>query len=260
MAAPRWQRPARAVLPVFERIAFGGERRERLLLAALDAHYRSLFRRRWLYPLERPHHFDHRIGSFRFAIGREPPFSWYRGFFAAELVRPGDTLLDLGCGDGFFARRFYAPRCAAVDAVDVDPTAIAHARRRNAAPNVRYVELDAAAAPFPRERYDVVVWDGALAHFSAEATRAMLGRISVALSPGGAFSGSESLGDEGHDHLQAFATLDDLGALLAGTFPHVRVRQLEYEVAGGLVRREAFWRCAVDPERLDAASWRAPRA
>jgi SAM-dependent methyltransferase len=249
------------VAPLVERVAWGGERRERLLLAGLDRHYGSLFRRQWRYAREMPHFFDHRIGSFAFAIGKEAPFSYYRGFFAAELVRPGDTLLDLGCGDGFFARRFYAPRCAQVDAIDIEPSAIEHARRRNAAPNVRYVLTDAVADPFPSERYDVVVWDGALAHFAADTAERVLEKVRASLAPDGAFCGSEALGeDAGHDHLQVFATLYDLAGLLGRVFPHVQVKAVEYEIASGELRREAFWRCAVDPARLEAAAWRDARA
>ncbi len=244
------------LLPLAERLVWGGERRERLLLAGLDRHYGSLLRRQWRHAPEPPHFFDHRIDGFAFAIGRAAPFPLYRGFLGAELARPGDTLLDLGCGDGFFARRLYAPRCARVDAVDVEPDAIAHARRRNATGNVRYVLMDAVADPFPSSRYDVAVWDSGLAHVSREDAEIVLAKVRDALAPGGALAGSESLGEDAGDHLQTFATLDDLASLLCRFFPHVQVRALDYELADGTSRREAYWRCALDPARLQAVAWR----
>jgi SAM-dependent methyltransferase len=249
-----WRR-ARAVVGAAERVLWGGARRERVLVALLRRHYDSLVRRRWGDPERAPHFFDHRIGSFAFATGTGSPFGYYRGYFAAELIRSDDVLLDIGCGDGFFDRRFFAPRCAEIDAIDVDPQAIAHASRFNPAENVRYLLRDAVAEPFPRDRYDVVVWDGGLGHVSAEDADRVLEKIRDALTPGGAFVGSESLGEEGTDHLQFFSSLDDFCRLFAPHFPHVQVRRFDYELPD-LVRAEAFWRCALDMARLDAAGWR----
>jgi SAM-dependent methyltransferase len=240
------------------RIVGGGERRERLLLRLLGLHYRTLFLRQWRWADEAPHFFDHRIGSFLFATGKEHGFSYIRGYFASELVRDGDRVLDIGCGDGFFARRFFAARGASVDAIDIEPSAIAHAERHNSAPLIRYRLQDAVNEPFPSEAYDIVVWDGALGHFAPETTDLMLAKIRSALADGGVFVGSESLGSqEGEDHLQFFQSLDELGEILSGHFPHVMVRELEYRLPGGLLRREAFWRCAVDPNRIERANWSA---
>ncbi len=234
---------------------WGGERREKLLIALLRRHYESLFRRQWTLAAEMPHYFDHRIGSFAFAIGRADPYSYFRGFFAAEMIRDGDVLLDIGCGDGFFAKRFFAPKCAHVDAVDIEPGAIAHASRRNRASNISYRVLDAVNEPFPRERYDVIVLDGALGHFASEPSRRLLKKISDALAEDGVFVGSESLGVEGHDHLQYFETLADLAAVFDDDFSHVQVRSLDYVIPAGMRRREAFWRCANQRPRLEEAAW-----
>ena len=250
----------RLVLRAIERIVFGGPLRERLLLRLLSVHFESVGRRTWRWVDYRrvPHFFDHRVGAFGFLDGGGTPFGYYRGYYAAELIRPADTLLDIGCGDGFFTRRFYAARCAQVDAIDVDASAIGHARRHNPAVNIAYAELDAVLDPFPRARYDVVVWDGALGHFSRDTARRVLEKVAAALDQDGAFVGSESLGAEGHDHLQFFDSLDEIGWLLAPHFTHVELRELDYELPGGVRRREAFWRCALGPRRLRDAEWRRP--
>lgn len=241
-----------------ERVIGGGRLRERLLLRALGAHYRSKLRRDWLWTAEPPHFYSHRIGAFELVFGEaaEGPHSWFRAFYAAEVIRDGDVLLDLGCGDGFFTARFLAPACGQVDAVDVDPKAIEAARRENVAPNVSYHLADAVAQPFPRERYDVVVWDGALGHFSPEATATVLEKVGAALAPDGIFCGSESLGHEGVDHLQFFEHADDLRALRDPHFPHVWTRERSYRTRRH-PRREAYWRAATDPTRQESASWRA---
>jgi SAM-dependent methyltransferase len=247
----------RGALQLLERFAFGGRLRERILLRVLRAHYRSLYRREWVWAEEPPHFYDHRLGVFELLAGTANPLAYTRGFLAAEVVRPGDRVLDIGCGDGFLTSRFLAPRAASVDAVDVEPSAIEHARRLHTRSNVRYALTDAVSEPFPGERYDVIAWDGALGHFAPETTAVMFAKIRDALGPDGVFVGSESLGHEGHDHLQFFETLDDLRGALSEHFGHVLVREAEYELGNGTLRREAYWRCAESPERLERASWRS---
>ena len=204
---------------------------------------------------EAPHFFDHRHNAYDLLAGSGHPYGFTRGHLAGELVRTGDRVLDIGCGDGFFSRRFFAARGAEVDAIDVEPTAIDHAREHNAHPHVRYVRQDAVTEAFPGERYDLVVWDGAIGHFPRETTDTMLAKIVAALAPDGVFAGSESLGVEGHDHLQYFASKDALVELLRPWFRYVDIRALQYVLPGGLVRHEAYLRCAQEPTRLDAASW-----
>ena len=82
-----------------EHVLWGGELRERLLIALLGAHYESVFRRQWKYAVEPAHYFDHRIDSFAFATGTQQPYVYFRGFFAVEMIREGAVLLDIGCGD-----------------------------------------------------------------------------------------------------------------------------------------------------------------
>ena len=84
-----------------------------------------------------------------------------------------------------------------------------------------------------------------------------LAKIRSALSPAGVFVGSESLGEEGHDHLQFFDGLEALRGVLADEFGTIQLNQMDYEIQGGLLRHEGYWRCAVDDsDRITAAAWR----
>jgi SAM-dependent methyltransferase len=243
---------------VVESLISGWRLPERVLLGLLGQYYASRFRRQWQWSVEPPHFFDHRIGIFDFAFGSSKmgSYPYSRGFFSSEVIREGDVLLDIGCGDGFFTRRFFAPRCAQVDAIDVEPSAIEAASAINSAPNIAYHLLDATALPFPRPCYDVIVWDGALGHFAPATTARMLEKIGAALGDSGIFVGSESLGREGSDHLQFFETLEDLYALLAPRFQCVQLRAIDYKLGAGFLRREAFWRCSNDERRLRESQWR----
>lgn len=242
-----------------ETIVGGGPLRERILVRLLRHHYASLFRRQWGLGGEEPHFFSHRLGLFQFTYGEQAvgPFAYYRGFFNSELVREGDRLLDIGCGDAFFTKRFLSAKCAHIDAIDIEPEAIETARKQNPARNIDYHLLDAVAQPFPAEEYDVIIWDGALGHFPADTTQTMIQKIASSLTTGGIFLGSESLGVEGSDHLQFFHSLDDMAALFTPYFKTVALREVSYPIGdGNLVRREAFWRCANDEGRLQASHWK----
>jgi SAM-dependent methyltransferase len=258
--AVRRNAPARWLANAAETVVFGTGLRERAAKAILSQYYSSDFRRHWVWQIDGEPHYSRHNGLLFHLMAGDADHSVYglaRAFHSAELIRNGDEILDIGCGDGSLTKRFYAPRARHVDAVDIEDTAIAYSRKHNAAPNISYALLDAVNAPFPRIAYDLIVFDGAIGHFSREGSIAVLGKIAQALKPGGVFCGSESLGREGHDHLQFFDTADDLSALLNERFSHVRLKAQNYPLPGlPEGRTEAYWRCANSKERLDAAEWR----
>jgi 2-polyprenyl-3-methyl-5-hydroxy-6-metoxy-1,4-benzoquinol methylase len=240
-----------------ESVIGGGKIRESILIRLLGRYYAGKFRREWVLGSEEPHFFSQRIGLFAFAFGESGsgPYGFTRGFLSAEVLRDGDRLLDIGCGDGFFTKRFFSARCAHIDAIDIEPSAIAEAQAVNNSPKINYQILDAVNQPFPGDQYDVIVWDGALGHFSADTTHRMLEKIQKHLKADGVFVGSESLGIEGSDHLQYFNSLDDLQKIFEPYFRHVELRAVAYKIGDGFLRHEAFWRCANDQERLQDCHW-----
>jgi len=254
---------------IIERIIFGGKFREGVLLFLLSKYYQSLFRRQWYWTDTEMHHENQRIFSFDFAFSKPPrftgPYPFFRGFYCSDVIKKGDSVLDIGCGDGFFSMRFISPLAKVVDAVDVDVDAINLAKNENAAPNVHYYALDAITSPFPREKYNVIVWDGAIGHFSKKSCNIFLEKISNHLESQGIFVGSESIGTgghetintEGHDHLHHFKTKEELAKILQSHFKYVLIKEMQYPLswAGGFLRTEAYWRCTNDPLRLDEIAW-----
>src|SRR5579864_4789004 len=93
-----------------ERLIWGGPRRETLLVQLLGGYYESVFRREWTLGGKPPHFENHHVDVFRLGWGETTlsPEYLFRGFFDAEIIRPGDRVLDIGCGDGFFTKRFLA--------------------------------------------------------------------------------------------------------------------------------------------------------
>lgn len=215
----------------------------------------KLIRRKWnaAWAAEHPPHFtNHR--DILFLLSHEPAsiglLPYYRAFFSAQMVRSGDKVLDIGCGDGFIASRCLAPNASRVDAIDIEATAIAYAKANNARDNVSFRQLDAVADPFPDSAYDVIVWDGAVGHFSAETNATMFAKIKAHLAPNGVFCGSETFGTEGHDHLQRWSTLDEVRTMLSPHFAHVSLWSAKHNIDPTFQRHEFYWRCSSNENRL----------
>lgn len=240
-----------------EMVIYGGRLRERFLVYLLGVLHRSQFRREWrFFSDEPPHFYNHRWNGYAFTYGKQRNhYTFLRGFLASEVVREGDCLLEIGCGDGFFSNTFFSGRCRQIHAVDIDPYAIETAKSLNSNPKIEFQIMDAVRSPFPAERYDVIVWDGAIGHFSESDLSIILNKIVNALSPSGVFVGSESLGIDGSDHLQYFENEEALAAVFKPYFKHVFVRTAEYG-GGSFQRREAYWRCAnsLNP-RHESTKW-----
>ncbi|MBA9004417.1 MULTISPECIES: methyltransferase domain-containing protein [Thermomonospora] len=82
--------------------------------------------------------------------------------------RPGDRLLDVGCGAGEEARRLAGMVAPAgeVTAVDLSAEAIAVAAQRHDGSAVRYAVADVGALPFPDGSFDGVRTERVLQHVS----------------------------------------------------------------------------------------------
>lgn len=97
--------------------------------------------------------------------------------------RPGDTLLDVGCGTGWFTRRAAADGFLTTG-LDSNPDRLTYARRHGDA-NSRWLEGDARALPFSDACFDHVLSIAALCfidderHAVAECVRVARRRVVV---------------------------------------------------------------------------------
>lgn len=67
-------------------------------------------------------------------------------------LQSGDNLLDVGCGTGWFTRRFARLSGVSVTGIDINPQWLAFARQRDAATD--YVQGDARALPFADNSFE----------------------------------------------------------------------------------------------------------
>jgi ubiquinone/menaquinone biosynthesis C-methylase UbiE len=241
------------------RLAGRGAGREKALVGLLDSHFHIKHRLDWELSKEAPHFYDFRSGIFALGFGDAPPSSHTldRAAMARDALADGDRVLDIGCGDGFFTRRFYSDRASQIDAIDVEDSAIIHALRHHAHPKIKYTRCDAVAESFPSSSYDAVIWNGALGHFTEADTVVVLKKIRACLSQSGVFAGSESLGIEGHDHHQYFADEVAVQRLLVPYFDYVATRVVNYTIGPQrhFARQEVFWRCSDKREALTRDAW-----
>ena len=116
--------------------------------------------------------------------------AWYdspRGRWVGEtefrLIRrrlgllPSETLLDVGCGSGWFTRRFAAENGWNVTGLDRDPAMLDFARAHGR--NERYLEGDARALPFADASFDRVIAIASLC-FVADERQALAEIVRVA--------------------------------------------------------------------------------
>ncbi|MEY4938635.1 MAG: hypothetical protein RIQ93_370 [Verrucomicrobiota bacterium] len=151
------------------------------------AAYRRLMAIQWGLPPQ-PEHFDHHIDLY-YQWSRTGRGWWVeRGVFSLLALKPRGSLLELACGDGFYARRFYAGVCQTVVACDFDRKAIATARRKNAGANIEFVLADVRTR-MPPGLFDNIVLDAAIEHFTPPEIGALMRDIRSRLAPGGVLSG-----------------------------------------------------------------------
>lgn len=99
-------------------------------------------------------------------------------------IRPGDRVLDVGCGPGNFTRDFaHAAGEGEVVGVDASATMLAAAVEAGGPQNLSYVRADARELPFPGSGFDAVCCFAAL-YLIEEPMRALDELVRV-LAPGG---------------------------------------------------------------------------
>jgi SAM-dependent methyltransferase len=192
--------------------------------------HKRLMAVQWQVPPS-PEHFDHHIDLFyQWPALRNA--QWVeRGVFGAMALR-GGSVLEICCGDGFNAKNFYSLLSRSVVACDFDPMAIQTAIRKNSAPNVTYVLAD-IRREMPTGRFDNIVWDAAIEHFTPEEIDQILGGIKSRLTEGGILSGHTLVERPGSGkycchHEYEFKSMADLSRFLTPHFRNVTVFETMY--------------------------------
>lgn len=157
--------------------------------------------------------------------------------FVAELgssvlellaVRPGERVLDLGCGDGTLTKRLVGAG-ADVTGLEPDPSLAERARQNG----IEVLEQDAHDA-FGEATFDAVFSNAAL-HWMREPER-VLGHVFAALKPGGRFVAEQGgFGNVAAVIVALEASIEAIGAARPARpwdFPSAGLQQLRLRQAG----------------------------
>lgn len=160
--------------------------------------------------------FDHRYDWLRGVSN----WMWYeRAVFGMGQIREGDSVLDLCCGDGFFAGVCFATYANVVHGLDRDVDAIATAQRLYNGSNVEFHRADVVQDDFPLSRYDVVTWFEGVEHLSKGDGDRVLEKIAAALSSTGKLIGSTPV-EGGHHHPEHNNVFNSIAQLRGFLRPH----------------------------------------
>ena len=102
-------------------------------------------------------------------------------------LRPGMSVLELGCGTGYFTRELMRSG-AEIVAIDVSPELLEIASANCSVPNVRYEIQNAHELSYPEGVFDCVVGSSVLHHLEIQEALREMYRV---LKPGGRISFTE---------------------------------------------------------------------
>jgi ubiquinone/menaquinone biosynthesis C-methylase UbiE len=131
-----------------------------------------------------PVHYD--VFTNVFFLGRRR--SAYRTLVRASRVRPGQRVLDVGCGTGYFARLLAEAVGATghVDGIDAAPEMVEYAQRRaRHSPECLFQVGTAELLPFPADHFDAVVSSLFIHHLPEPLQSVAIGEMQRVLKPGG---------------------------------------------------------------------------
>jgi SAM-dependent methyltransferase len=175
------------------------------------------------------------------ALWRFEPARWSfaaRGVFARARMFKGCKVLDLCCGDGFHTHLSFSDIAGHIDAVDLDGSAMAYARKYHRAPAIAYHLMDIVRDDFPATAYDVIVWNAAICYFDAASIRRVLRKIVNAGTSAAVLAGMLPKASGYVDHKTEFASAHAVQELLLEYFERVSVREI-VEMSGSSFYFEA---------------------
>lgn len=173
-------------------------------------------------------HFNDQFYQFR--KDRNPLWT-ERGVFNLLAMKDQAKVLELCCGDGFNAYHFYSVRASSIISVDFDQNAITHAKRYNQVHNVEYRLCD-IRSEMPEGKFDNVIWDAAIEHFTQDEIDNVLKSIKERMTNEAILSGYTLKENEAGKgliyHEYEFKSKEDLLRFFTPYFKNVKVFETIY--------------------------------
>jgi 2-polyprenyl-3-methyl-5-hydroxy-6-metoxy-1,4-benzoquinol methylase len=185
--------------------------------------------------------YDHRYDHLR---GVENFYWMERAFLVLSMMSSEDNVLDLGCGDGIFSGVFYSSKAKKVVAVDIDSTAIRHAKKYYPKKNVSYTKQDIRNLSFRNNKFNIILMFAVIEHFTPEDGVKVLTKVGKLLKPNGTFFGSTPIFSKNKtklanfEHENEFTSSDDLLVFLKKGFKSVKITHSKWGM-----RDECYFEC-----------------
>ncbi len=182
--------------------------------------------------LPQPEWHDHFCDQYYQFRKFQNPLWVERGTFGLLAIRQGAEVLELCCGDGYNSYHFYSTRAGKIISVDFDKNAIPHAKKFNQAKNIEF-RLSDIRYDMPEGKFDNVIWDAAIEHFTEEEIDSIMGNIKQRLKPGGVLTGytlvESATGQKSLTHHEReFKSKEDLKSFFEPHFKRVKVFETIY--------------------------------
>ena len=187
--------------------------------------------------IDNPEYFDHQMDiNYQWHISR---FSYpmERGVFSSFALMGADgktkgKTLDLCSGDGFYSYYFYSARSVSTLGMDFDKQAIRWSKKNYKARDLLY-QLGDIRFDMPSEKFDNIVWDAAIEHFTESEINSLMLRIKSSLVPSGILSGytiteKDHNSKHLHQHEYEFHNKADLARFLKPHFKNVQIFETHY--------------------------------
>ena len=176
---------------------------------------------------DNPEWFDHDIDLYYQWIATGNSLWLERGVFSSLCIKPGASVLELCCGDGFNASNFYANKCKQIIACDFDKSAIKHARKAYKRNNLKFVEAD-IRTNMPNGNFDNIIWDAAIEHFTESEIDKLISDIKQRMKQGAIISGYTIVENDAgvkhlHQHEYEFKSKQDLLRFFEPHFKYITV-------------------------------------
>jgi len=101
-------------------------------------------------------------------------------FVTYAKAKPGDKILEIGCGTGLFTKKFYEATKSDITAIDISEDLLNEARK--SVPSVNFQKGDAMQLGFENNFFDIVFGSSVLHHLEFEKSLKEIYRV---LKPGG---------------------------------------------------------------------------